>query len=235
MNPACSKGPHTRPKGPLSAVMGMLAAVMFCISFGWAQQSENESVNRSSNASRVQLPSSQASAPTAPLPAHEMQRLTNMLAGRWSVGQAFEPRGGMPKGAVGEGTEVWRPGPGARSLIEELQTRVGDREFSGLGVIWWDSQAQGYRVIWCGSANPRGCVVMSKLAHWEDDQFVVGDEFERDGKKVVYREVFSDFTPDSFTQTIYEGESGGELKRTLTIHAAKVARAAPADPNHENR
>jgi len=218
-------------KTPLYVVMRMLALVMFCISFGWAQQSENESVNRSSDASPVQPRTSQAAAPTAPPPTHEMQRLANMLAGRWSVGQAFEPRGG-PKGVVGQGTEVWRPGPGARSLIEELQTRVGDREFSGLGVIWWDTQAQGYRVIWCGSANPRGCVVMSKLAHWEGDQFVVGDEFERDGRKVVYREVFSDFTPDSFTQTIYEGESGGELKRTLTIHAAKVPRAAPDDANH---
>jgi len=211
------------PKCPLCAVMRMSAVVMFCISFGWAQQSENESVSRSSDASRVQRPTSQAPAPAAPSPSPEMQSLTKMLAGRWSIHQAFEPRGGM-KGDVGQGLEIWRPGPGARSLIEELQTRVGDREFSGLGVIWWDIQAQGYRVIWCGSANPRGCVVMSKLAHWEGGEFVVGDEFERDGGRVVYREVFSDLTPDSFTQTIYEGESGGELKRTLTIHASKVAR-----------
>src|SRR3989442_3468558 len=62
---------------------------------------------------------------------------------------------------------------------------------------------------------------MSKLAHWEHDQFVVRDEFERDGTKVVYREVFSDLSSDSFTQTIYQGESGKELKRALTIHAAK--------------
>jgi hypothetical protein len=75
----------------------------------------------------------QAPATTATPPAHEMQRLTNMLAGRWSIGQVFEPRGGMPKGVVGQGAEVWRPGPAALSLIEELQTRVGDREFSGLG------------------------------------------------------------------------------------------------------
>ena len=195
------------PKCPLCAVMRMFAVVMLCISLGWAQQSDT----------------SQAPAPAPP--SHEMQRLANMLAGRWSIRQTFEPRDGT-KGGVGQGTEIWRPGPGARSLIEELQTRVGDREFSGLAVIWWDTQAQGYRVIWCGSANPRGCVVMSKLAHWEGDQFVVGDEFERDGRKVVYREVFSDLTPDSFTQTIYEGESGGELKRTLTIHAAKVAKIA---------
>ena len=89
----------------------------------------------------------QAPATTVATPAHEMQRLTNMLAGRWSIGQVFEPRSGAPKGAVGQGTEVWRSGPGALSLVEELQTRVGDREFSGLGVIWWDTQAQGYRVI----------------------------------------------------------------------------------------
>jgi hypothetical protein len=88
---------NARPKGPLYVAMRMLALVMFCISFGWAQQSENESVNRSSDASSVQPCTSQAAAPTAPPPTHEMQRLTNMLAGRWSVGQAFEPRGGIQK------------------------------------------------------------------------------------------------------------------------------------------
>jgi hypothetical protein len=51
----------------------------------------------------------QAPAPTAPPPAHEMQRLTNMLAGRWSISQVFEPGGGMPAGVVGQGREVWRP------------------------------------------------------------------------------------------------------------------------------
>jgi hypothetical protein len=129
----------------------------------------------------------------------------------------------MPKPGLGQGTEVWRPGPGAHSLIEEIHTRrAGGREGAGLAVLWWDGQAQGYRVIWCASANPGGCVVMSKGAHWEDGQFVVGNEFERDGGKVVYREVFSNFTPVSFTQTIYEGESDAALKRVLTIHATRI-------------
>jgi len=67
---------------------------------------------------------------------------------------------------------------------------------------------------------------MSKLAQWEGDQFAIRDEYERDGKKIAYREVFSAFTSNSFTQTIYEGESGGELKRKLRIHAVRVASAA---------
>jgi hypothetical protein len=106
----------------------------------------------------------------------------------------------------------------------------GGREFSGLGVIWWDTQAQGYRVLWCGSANPRGCVAMSQLARWEGSQFAVRDEFQRDGKNIVYREVFSDFTPNSFTQTIYEGGSEGDMRRVLIIHATKIG--APDDSNH---
>jgi len=158
-----------------------------------------------------------------------MQKLTAALAGRWAIRQTFEASDTMPNGSVGQGTEVWRPGPGARSLVEDIHTRVGDREFSGLGVVWWDGQAQGFRVMWCGSANPRGCVVMSKLASWEDGQFVVRDEFERDGRKIVYREIFSDITPGSFTQTIYQGVPGGELKRTLTIHATRIAAGQPAE------
>src|SRR5579864_8137205 len=81
-------------------------------------------------------------------PAPQMQRLIETLAGQWSIQQTFEPRAGMPKGGMGQGTEVWRPGPGARSLIEDLHTTLGDRELAGLGIIWWETRAQGYQVIW---------------------------------------------------------------------------------------
>jgi len=202
----------TRPDNRSVAVLITLTAMaIFLVS----------SACRPSNAARVQRATSQAPAPAASQPAQEIQRLTSALAGRWSIRQTIEPRDGMPTSAEGKGTEVWRPGPGGISLIEDFDTRVGDRHLSGLGIIWWDNQAQGYRVTWCGSANPRGCVVMSKLAGWEGGQFVIRDEFERDHKTIVYREVFSDLTPVSFTQTVYEGESGGELKRRTTIRAAR--------------
>jgi len=142
-----------------------------------------------------------------------------------------EPRAGVPAGGVGQGTEVWRPGPGGLSLIEEFNARRGEREVSGLGVIWWDTPAQGYRVVWCASRRSDGCLIMSKLAHWEGGQFVVANEFERDGAQYAYREVFSDLTAASFTQTIYEGEASGKLQRVLTIHAAKVSSAMPANPD----
>jgi len=37
--------------------------------------------------------------------------------------------------------------------------------------------------------------------------------------------VFSDFTPNSFTQTGDMGEAGGPLKRVLIIHATRIAGA----------
>jgi len=50
---------------------------------------------------------------------------------------------------------------------------------------------------------------------------VLGDEFERNGKRFQFKEIFSEITPTSFTQTIYQGEAGKELKRVLTIRATK--------------
>jgi hypothetical protein len=48
------------------------------------------------------------------------------------------------------------------------------------------------------------------------------DEWQENGKMVTLKEVFSDITPTSFKQTLYQGESGGELKMFLSILAVKV-------------
>ena len=94
-------------------------------------------------------------------------------------------------------------------------------EVSGLGVGWWDEKARRYRALWCDSENPAGCILMAHLAKWEGDQFVLRDEFQRNGKRFDFKEVFSEITPTSFTQTLYQGEAGRDLKCVLTIHATK--------------
>jgi len=161
---------------------------------------------------------------TTPKPGPEMRRLIDTLAGTWNISEVYEPSEWAPKGGTGRGQEVFRAGPGGLSLIEDYRSTTPTGELSGLSVTWWDGKAGGYRAIWCDSTNPGGCVVMSKLATWEGDRFVLGDDFERNGKKVSFREVLSDITPTSFTQTIYQGESGGEPKRMVTIRATKSAK-----------
>ena len=129
----------------------------------------------------------------------------------------------MPNGGVGEGEEVYRAGPGGSFVIEEVQLKEATGEISGLGVAWWDENAQAYRALWCDSVNPDRCVTMTHFAKWESDQFVLRGEFERNEKRFLFKEVFSEITPISFTQTLYQGEAGKELKPLLTIHATRSA------------
>jgi len=150
-----------------------------------------------------------------------MQRLFNAFLGTWQVTEKIEPSETLPSGGVGEGTEVYRAGPGGVSIIEEIHLKESTGEISGLGIGWWDEKAHGYKALWCDSQNPNGCILMAHFARWEGDRFVLRDEFEKNGKKFNFKEVFSEITPTSFTQTLYEGEVGKELKRLLTIHATR--------------
>jgi len=198
-----------------SLLLPILLAVAISASTVFAQQTE-----KTPPAQFVQ------SAPPAamPQPGPEMQRLVKTFVGTWTLSETYEPSERMPSGGAGrEGQQIWRAGPGGLSLIEEYRSKSPSGEISGLSVTWWDDKAQGYRALWCVNTNPGGCVAMANLAKWEGDQFVLGDEFERNGKKFTFREVVSDITPTSFTQTLYQGESGGELKRMMTIRATKVA------------
>lgn len=146
-------------------------------------------------------------------PSAEMEKLFNAFQGTWSF------RSELASGQSGTGKQVWRAGPGGLTLIEEF---YGETTGSlGFSVTWWDASAKGYRAIWCENRLPTGCTVMSKLAQWQGSDFVLGDLFVRDGKKMDYREVISDVTPTTYTQTIYQGEAGSELKRVITIHAVK--------------
>jgi hypothetical protein len=163
---------------------------------------------------------------TSAQPGPEMQRLLRALEGRWSNSEKYEPSERMPSGGVGQGETVFRPGPGGLSLIEDEHSKNPKGELFGLSVTWWDQSAHGYRAIWCANNLPTGCIVMAKLAQWEGNQFVLGDESESEGKKFTFKEVVSDITPNSYLQTLSQGESGGELKRLMTIHATKVSESS---------
>ena len=87
---------------PLSHGLSLLFASV-CVSCVWSQQPNTD--------------------PPPSKPAPEMHRLAAALGGRWTIRQQFEPHQAVPNGDTGSGTEVWRPGPGARSLIEDIHTK----------------------------------------------------------------------------------------------------------------
>jgi hypothetical protein len=152
----------------------------------------------------------------------EIRRLVRALSGKWSLTLHLEPTERLPKGGGGKGEEIWRSGPGGLSLIEDYHSTGDEGEISGLGVVWWDNDAQRYQVLWCDNGSPEGCAVIKQGAEWEGSQLVAVDEWLKDGKKITLKELFSDFTPTSFKQTLYQGESGGEFKQFISILATKV-------------
>jgi ketosteroid isomerase-like protein len=146
----------------------------------------------------------------------------NLMLGTWAIKSEYAPSKEMPNGDTGEGIEVWRPGPGGYSLIEEFQEKNANGEISGFGPAWWDAELQGQRFVWCESTNPRGCELSKNAAKWEGNRLVYREDRKESGKQITHEEVFEDITPVSFLQTLSEGPAGGELKRIATIHATKV-------------
>jgi hypothetical protein len=56
---------------------------------------------------------------------------------------------------------------------------------------------------------------------------VLLEDYELNGKKFTFKEVFGDITATAFTQTLFGGESGKELKVDQTIRAEALTRALP--------
>lgn len=109
----------------------------------------------------------------------EMQKLIAAQLGTWS---RHEQRG---NGSTGDVKATRRPGPGGMSLVENEFIRNSTGEMHGLSVTWYDRDAHGYRALWCSNKTKNGCLVKSKVANWQGDQFVLGDEFESNCKKLV--------------------------------------------------
>jgi hypothetical protein len=151
----------------------------------------------------------------------QIEKLLRAFEGTWSINEKFAPDASSPNGATGGGQIVWRAGPGRFSVIEEYRSKRESAEVTGLGVFWWDEAAQGYRTIWCESTNPGGCITFKNVARWEGPQLVLVEDYEVSGKKVIFKEVFGDIAAGGFTQTLYGGEAGKELKVDQTIQAKK--------------
>jgi hypothetical protein len=160
--------------------------------------------------------------------ASQMERLIHALAGEWSTKEIYEPSDLVPEGGTGHSRDRYRIGPSRLSLIEEYHSEGAGGKSWGIGTIWWDAEAQGFHFVWCDSfALDKGCRISSQLGKWIGNDFVATDAHEVSGKQVFEKEVWSDFIPNSFTQTLYTGDASDKLKRFLTIKAKRIIKRQP--------
>ena len=156
-----------------------------------------------------------------------VERLINALSGEWSAEEIYDPSDLLAAGGKGHSRETYRAGPARMSVLEEYHGEGDAGKSWGTGIIWWEAQGHGFHFVWCDSYTlDRGCRVSSRLGNWEGDDFVLTNVYEVAGKKMVEREVWSSFRPNSFVQTLYVGVAPGKLKRVITIKAQRLTKQA---------
>jgi hypothetical protein len=151
----------------------------------------------------------------------EMQHFVRSLTGKWSIEFEVSPTDALPKGGTGHGEEVWKSGPGGLSFIEEYHSTGDEGYITGRGIFWWDEHLHRIQVLWCANYLSSGCEIMSEGASWDGNRLILKNQWESGGKTHFVKEVFSDISSTSFTQTIYQGENLEKLNTTHVFHAMK--------------
>ena len=139
--------------------------------------------------------------------------IVSALSGKWSIRETSDH---------GEttGEEVWQGGAGGMPLTEEFRatTASGDRS-TDYAAGWWDGKAKKVRGIWCADFNDQGCTPFEVTSRGSDIEMT--GEYESKGKSTRWKEIFDVTSATTFTQTLYLGTPGGELKKVSTIVAEK--------------
>ncbi len=143
----------------------------------------------------------------------EFRKVVSALSGKWSIHESSD------KGET-SGEEVWQTGPGGMPFVEEFRASTASGEKSNdYAVVWWDSKAKKVRGIWCADFNDQGCTPFEVT--WRGDDIEMAGEHEARGKAIRWKEIFHVTSPSGFTQVLYKGTPGEELKKVSTIIADK--------------
>jgi hypothetical protein len=137
------------------------------------------------------------------------RKVVSALSGKWSIRETFDH---------GEttGEEVWQGGTDGMPLTEEFRaiTASGDK-LSDYAAIWWDGKAKKVFGIWCADFNDQGCTPFEVTLSGSDIE--MKGEYDSKGKSTAWKEIFQITSATTFTQILYMGAPGEELKKVSTI------------------
>jgi len=141
------------------------------------------------------------------------RKVVSALSGKWSIHETSDH---------GEttGEELWRGGTGGMPLTEEFRATTSSGEKStDYAAVWRDGKTKKICGIWCAGFNDQGCTPFEVTSRGSDIEMT--GEYESKGKSVAWKEVFHATSATTFTQTLYMGSPGGELKKVSTIVAER--------------
>ena len=141
------------------------------------------------------------------------RKVVSALSGKWSIRETSDH---------GEttGEELWQGGTGGMPLTEEFRATTASGEKStDYAAVWRDGKTKRVCGIWCADFNDQGCTPFEVTSRGSDIEMT--GEYESKGKSVAWKEVFHATSATTFTQTLYMGPPGGELKKVSTIIAER--------------
>jgi hypothetical protein len=145
----------------------------------------------------------------------EMQKLVDTLSGRWAISQE------NPDGTTARGEEAWYAAPGRTPLVEEYRVKDSHgRDIADYASIWWDAASKHYSGVWCADFTDEGCTPFT--VDWHGTTIEVRGAYSVHGKHFQWRELFEITSHDSFTQTLYIGADGEELRLRGTVHGRRL-------------
>lgn len=149
---------------------------------------------------------SNTSAQTATVskPEPEMEKLA-FLVGTWNASDIYEKSRFAPNGGSGSGVYHTVPGPGGFSILTDHHYTCPQGESSGHQVLTWDPKQRHYVGYVVTSRSP-GCITVT--GNWEGPTLVLSGEFEANGMKVSFKEVFSDIAGTTMTLRQYNSIDG---------------------------
>jgi hypothetical protein len=157
--------------------------------------------------------------PNQSRPVPEMERLAEALVGDWNTTETMESGESFPNGGSRHGLVHVRLAAGGTTLIYEVHSDGSAGKLDGMLVIWWDKDANLYRVFVCFN-NPSHPGEMRGTAHWEGDSFVNDYEQTVKGKKMSWRDTFA-FTPTSHTLVAAMRAGDGTMQTLITTKATR--------------
>ncbi len=162
-------------------------------------------------------------------PAPEMQRLSSLIIGDYTVVETHHARPGRAEWTA-IGTASYRPGPDAMSIVEDYRSNGPQGAFAAVAIVWWDAGASAFRHFECESGDP--CALIDDRGAWDGQAIVFTRQFERQGRKIVYEERYDFADAKGIAITADFSIDGGPKTRSMTIAYVRTAgpNSSPATP-----
>jgi len=144
----------------------------------------------------------------------EMDRLIDVLEGRWKCRITYEPNPQMPTGGSALGWEECRVGPGRYSILFDTGAESKMGTFEGAGLITWKTTDDAYSLHWLSSDSPEPGVFTGR---WLGGDVVFDGREYVGGQGFQSRHSITDIAANGFVYTVDRGPAPEHLARAATI------------------